>query len=65
MALKRELYKGAIGLRGAFGAWVGGYIFDKTMSYRWSFVLAIIVFVLSCLFIWLATPRKIHKIKKI
>jgi MFS family permease len=58
------IVEGAIGIGGAFGAWVGGYIFDKTMSYQWSFVLAIIVFILSCLFIWLAAPRKIHKIKK-
>jgi len=56
MALKRELYKRAIGTGRAFGAWIGGYIFDRTMSYQWSFVLAIIVFILSCLFIWLAAP---------
>jgi MFS family permease len=58
------IVEGAIGIGGALGTWVGGYIFDKTMSYQWSFVLAIIVFILSCLFIWLAAPRKIHKIKK-
>ena len=56
--------EGAIGIGEAFGAWVGGYIFEKTMSYQWSFVLAIIVFILFCLFIWVTAPRKIHKIKK-
>jgi len=58
------IVEGGIGIGCAFGAWVAGYIFDKTMSYQFSFVLAIIVFILSCLFIWLAAPRKIHKIKK-
>jgi len=58
------IVEGAIGIGGAFGAWVAGYIFDTTQTYQGAFVLAIIVFILSCLFIWLAAPRNIHKIKK-
>jgi MFS family permease len=59
------IVEGGIGIGGAFGAWVAGYIFDTTQTYQGAFALAIIVFILSCLFIWLAAPRKIHKIKKI
>jgi OFA family oxalate/formate antiporter-like MFS transporter len=47
-----------IGIAGAFGAWMAGYIFDKTHSYQLAFVLTIVVLVLSCFFIWLAAPRK-------
>jgi len=59
------IVEGGIGIGGAFGAWVAGYIFDTTQTYQGAFVLAIIVFILSCLFIWLAAPRKINKIKAI
>jgi predicted MFS family arabinose efflux permease len=69
MSATADLYKGkAIGLifgiveasssiGGAFGAWVGGYIFDKTQSYRLAFLVAIIAFILSGCFIWLSAPR--------
>lgn len=57
------IVEGAIGIGAALGAWVAGYIFDKTQSYQWAFVLVITVFLLSCLFLWVAAPRKIHKNK--
>ncbi len=47
-----------MGVGGAVGVWVGGFIFDKTLSYYWAYLLAIASFILSCLFIWLAAPRK-------
>ncbi|MBW2311512.1 MAG: hypothetical protein JRF35_10625 [Deltaproteobacteria bacterium] len=50
-----------IGIGGALGSWIGGYLFDVTQSYQWAFVLAIAVFLLFGLFIWIAAPRKIHK----
>ena len=53
------IVEGGIGIGGAFGAWVAGYIFDATGSYQGAFALTIIVFLLSCLFIWLAAPRKV------
>ncbi|MGD8522300.1 MAG: MFS transporter [Desulfobacterales bacterium] len=70
MAVAADLFRGrvfgliygfveaGIGIAGAFGAWVAGYIFDKTHSYQPAFVLTVVVFVLSCFFIWLAAPRK-------
>jgi MFS family permease len=52
------IVEGCVGVGGAFGVWVGGFIFDKTLSYYWAFLLAIAAIILSCLFIWLAAPRK-------
>ena len=47
-----------IGLAGALGAWMAGFIFDKTQSYNMAFILVIVVLLLSCVFVWLAAPRK-------
>lgn len=70
MSTSADLFKGrifgliygfleaGIGIAGAFGAWVAGFIFDQTHSYRWAFILAMVVLVFSCIFIWLAAPRK-------
>ena len=58
------IVEGGIGIGAAFGAWVAGYIFDTTQTYQGAFALAIFAYILSSLFIWLAAPRKIHKIKK-
>ena len=52
------IVEGVIGLAGALGAWVAGFIFDRTQSYHWAFVIAIVSIMLSCLFLWLAAPRK-------
>jgi cyanate permease len=47
-----------MGMGGVFGPWLGGYIYDKTGSYIYAFVLVIVAFVLSCAAIWIAAPRK-------
>ena len=47
-----------IGLAGALGAWLAGFIFDRTYSYTMVFVLVIVVLLLSSVFVWLAAPRK-------
>lgn len=52
------IIEGFIGLGAAFGTWIAGVIFDTTQSYRWAFVMAIIVFGLSSVFMWLAAPRR-------
>ena len=54
------LVEGGIGVGGALGAWVAGFIFDRTQSYHMAFVLVIIVFILSCFFIWVAAPRNVR-----
>ncbi len=58
------LLEGSIGIGGAFGSWVAGFIFDKTQSYQWAFVLAASVSIASCLFVWAAAPRKVRHVGK-
>jgi MFS family permease len=58
------ILEGVIGIGGAFGAWVAGFIFDKTQSYQWAFVLAASISIVSCLFGWLAAPRSVRHIRK-
>jgi len=55
------IVEGVMGLGGAIGALAAGFIFDQTKSYRLAFVLVIVVCVLSCVFIWIAAPRKTRK----
>jgi MFS family permease len=75
MAVAADLFKGrifgliyglleaGIGIGGAFGAWMAGFIFDKTQSYQAAFVLVIVAFLLSGIFIWLAAPRKYRAVR--
>ena len=70
MSITADLYKGkhfgliygmlegVIGLGSAFGAWIGGYIFDQTKNYFWAFMIAMILNLISILLVWLAAPRK-------
>jgi predicted MFS family arabinose efflux permease len=37
----------SFGLGSAFGSWIGGYLFDSTGSYAWSFAVCIICFIIS------------------
>jgi MFS family permease len=52
------IVEGTMGLGGSIGSWVAGFIFDQTKSYRSAFVLVIVVCLLSCVFLWIAAPRK-------
>ena len=75
MAVAADLFKGrifgliygfleaGIGIAGALGAWIAGFIFDKTQSYQAAFVLVIVAFILSGIFIWLAAPRKYRGVR--
>jgi MFS family permease len=51
------LIEGGIGVAGALGAWLGGFIFDRTGSYHGAFVLVLLSFSISTIFVWLAAPR--------
>lgn len=76
MAVAADLFRGKIfgliygfveagvGIGAAFGAWVAGFIFDRTQSYQLAFFLVIVAQLLSCLFIWLAAPRKFRYLKQ-
>jgi MFS family permease len=55
------MVEGCIGFGSGFGAWVAGYIFDRTQNYFWAFVLAILLNLISILLVWLAAPRKLRK----
>jgi MFS family permease len=73
MAVAADLFKGkgfgliygiveaGIGVAGAFGAWMGGFIFDRTQSYQGAIILSIIVMILSCVGIWIAAPRRVRQ----
>ncbi len=37
----------SFGLGSAFGSWIGGYLFDATGSYAWSFTVCLMCFVIS------------------
>src|SRR5919109_2605692 len=37
----------SFGLGSAFGSWIGGYLFDATDSYAWSFALCLLCFIVS------------------
>ena len=70
MSVAADLFKGkifgliygfveaGIGIAGAIGAWVAGFIFDQTQSYKIALILTIVVLLVSSVFIWLAAPRK-------
>jgi MFS family permease len=58
------MLEGSAGIGGAFGAWIGGYLFDKTGSYMWAFGVAVIAGVLSVLLMWTAAPRNGSVLKR-
>ena len=37
----------SFGLGSAFGSWIGGYLFDATGSYAWSFGVCLVCFIVS------------------
>jgi MFS family permease len=47
-----------MGLGGIIGPWLGGYLFDLTGTYKIAFAICMASIFGSCLFIWLAAPRK-------
>lgn len=54
------IVEGGIGVAGAIGAWSAGFIFDRTHSYQWAFLLGIIAVLISGLLSWVAAPRKVR-----
>lgn len=49
-----------IGLGGAAGAWLAGFIYDQFSSYQPVFIILIIFSVIASFNIWLVAPRKIR-----
>lgn len=54
------ILEGGIGVAGAIGAWIAGFLFDRTHTYQWAFILGIIVVIISGLLSWVAAPRKVR-----
>lgn len=52
------LLEGSVGIGGAFGSWIGGYVFDRTGSYQWAFGVAALAAALAGITIWVAAPGK-------
>jgi MFS family permease len=52
------IVEGMIGIGGASGAWVAGFIFDHSGSYLWAFVLSILLNFMSIFLVWHIEPRK-------
>jgi len=51
-----------IGMGGAFGAWLAGFIHDQIGSYVPVFIIMVICAVVACLNIWKVAPRKIRMV---
>ena len=47
-----------MGVGGAIGPWLGGYIYDIWYSYDIAFYICIACFALSCICFWIAAPRR-------
>jgi MFS family permease len=58
------LVEGSVGVGGAFGSWLGGYVFDQTGSYLWAFGVAATAAALAGLTIWVAAPGKGSALKR-
>lgn len=50
-----------MGLLGAIGPWLGGYVHDVSGSYYLAFLAPILGTSLACTFIWIAGPRKVRR----
>jgi MFS family permease len=46
-----------MGLGGAIGPWLGGYLYDTTGSYDGAFILCMACIVLASVSYWIAAPR--------
>jgi cyanate permease len=56
MQATRHAPPGSVGIGGALGAWLAGYIFDRTGSYQWTWVEVGVAFAMAILLGWLVAP---------
>jgi MFS family permease len=56
------ILEGVIGAGCAFGAWFGGFIYDKTGSYQLAFLLCAVFALASSVVVWMAAPRKVRRV---
>ncbi len=55
----------SFGLGSAFGSWIGGYLFDTTGSYAWSFTVCLICFIISGLAIRTCVHWQSHEMASV
>jgi MFS family permease len=58
------LLEGSVGIGGAFGSWIGGYVFDQTGSYQWAFGVAALTAAIAGVMVWVAAPSKGQALKE-
>ncbi|OGO32742.1 MAG: hypothetical protein A2Z29_08000 [Chloroflexi bacterium RBG_16_56_11] len=52
-----------VGIGGAIGPWLGGYIYDVSGSYNTAFIIAMAAYGIGCVSFWLAAPRNAEKLR--
>ena len=52
-----------LGIGGAIGPWLGGYIYDISGSYTSAFILCTVCFGLACVAFWVAAPRNANRLR--
>jgi len=50
-----------MGVGSIMGPWFGGFLYALSASYTSAFILCVISLILSCLFLWIAAPRKVSR----
>jgi MFS family permease len=77
MAVAADLFQGenfgsiygvveaVIGSGSAVGAWLAGFIYDKTGSYSTAFLYAAIISLVSCIFVWVAGPGRVRRTRTV
>jgi MFS family permease len=54
-----------MGIGGAIGPWVGGYLYDISGSYNIAFISCMVCLFLACIAFWIAAPRKATRLARI
>ena len=55
---------GGFAVGGAIGPWLGGWLFEIYGNYFFAWIVAIILYALACVAVWMAAPRKVRRMKK-
>jgi len=49
---------------GAIGPWLGGWLFEIYGNYFLAWIVAIVLYALACVAVWMAAPRKVRRMKR-
>ena len=59
------ILEAVVGAGCAFGAWFGGFIFDRTHSYQAAFFVCAVFALASGIVVWFAAPRKVRRVVRV